>query len=566
MAGNPLDTLGDILGDDTRKLTKKSSGDQYAQAASDTATDAAPTTSADAAPRGKGGVDVQGLIEKSREADKAQKRLDEIAKQEAASKKAASAAKERAMAQRVGEIRAKYEPELQKPAPEFTPSRENIANIGSLGGMLMVLGAMSGGKGLVSATGAMNAMAGMLKGYQDGRKEVFDREKASFEQNMKSWQANRQVIKETFDRAIKYAPYDIQKATNEAVAKLRSVGATTLATYTAQSGVPAAAETFRQADAQFQQLAMPIVNQLTAAQFPLGVTQTRGPAAETLPQQPMTKEQAKDVKTAFEKAKEEAKILKDFSEKPEKPREDTTRYKVEVDGERTYMTRPEYDEAKKAGRKIRFVEKIEPEPETGPEEAAKLKATASTQNRFDAINDGVDYMTSIVKQSNNQALKAEWDKSGLSKMFSEPLNDTWYARAVSQIVKSNMSPEAQTLAENIMQARNAYYLQTSGKTVTGNEAMRNFGAVIQPTDNWDSLMRKAKYSLRQTLEKGEDIVEGYDFPPSMVNSFKAKKLTAMSYLGETDQPGADERQKAIDWVRKNPNDPRVPAIKQRFGI
>jgi hypothetical protein len=342
-----------FLSDDLDKLTKprQKKGEEYAKVETSTATDATP--------RGKGGVDVEGLVTQSRQAAEAEKRLDEIAKQEAAAKKGASAAKERAMAQRVGEIRSQYEPELQKPAPEFAPSKETVANLGSLGGMLMVLGAMSGSKGMLGATGAMNAMAGMLKGYQDGRKELFDREKATFEQNMKVWQANRQVIKETFDRAIKYAPYDIQKATNDAVNRLNSVGATTLAASVKKNGLQQTAATVQQADAQFNQVAMPIVNQLTAARFPLGVTTTApAPAA---PQQPMTKEQAQAVKEQFDQAQAEAKLRKDFAETARTPTQrissDPQFVVVEGvnNGKPMRLTKEERDQYAKEGKNVEYV-------------------------------------------------------------------------------------------------------------------------------------------------------------------------------------------------------------------
>lgn len=296
-----------ILSDDITRLTtpKQPKGVEYAQAAPTTATDAG------------GGYDVEGAIKASRSAFDIGQQIDALKSQqkeeESARKKAASAAEKAALGKRYGEIRAQYEPELQKPAPEFTPSKETVANLGSLGGMLMVLGAMGGGKGLVGATGAMNAMAGMLKGYQDGRKELFDREKATFEQNFKVWQENRKIIKDTFDRAIKFAPYDLQKATNDTVARLKSIGATTLAASVQKNGLQQTATAVQQADTQFNQVAMPIVNQITAARFPLGVTQAPSGAAP----RPMTvKQQIADLeaqKARAEQTVSEAELRKKIS-------------------------------------------------------------------------------------------------------------------------------------------------------------------------------------------------------------------------------------------------------------
>jgi len=297
MALDPLSMAPASLGDSMDSLLKAPKGPQYAQADPTIMTDARPVS--DIGERKKAA---------SREQFDIQAQLDALTEQEKAAKKGASAAKEAALGRRYGEIRAQYEPELQKPAPEFTPSKETVANLGSLGGMLMVIGAMSGSKGMVGATGAMNAMAGMLKGYQDGRKELFDREKATFEQNFKVWQANRTLIKETFDRAIKFAPYDLQKATNDAVAKLKSAGATTLAASVQKNGLQQTAAAVQQADAQFNQVAMPIVNQITSAQFPLGATTQRAPMAAPPAVGQMTKAQLQRAQKEAEQREKEIDI------------------------------------------------------------------------------------------------------------------------------------------------------------------------------------------------------------------------------------------------------------------
>jgi len=141
-------------------------------------------------------------------------------------------------------IAARFEPALNTPAPQFEAPKESFAQFGALAAMMMVMGAMGGGKGLTSATGAMNAMAGMMKGYQEGRKEAYNNAKMQFEQNYKSWQANKSQIKEAFARALKFAPQDIQSATDKAVAELNAAGATTLAASVKTQGLQATANTY----------------------------------------------------------------------------------------------------------------------------------------------------------------------------------------------------------------------------------------------------------------------------------------------------------------------------------
>lgn len=184
--------------------------------------------------------------------------LGQKKEREAAASAAASKAKQAAVEGRVREVRQEYEPKLAQTFPDFTPSKESAPQLSALGGILMIMGTMTGRKGLMGATGAMNSMAGMIQGYQQGRKDVYAREKQQFETNFKNWQQNRAVIKEAFDRAIKYAPYDIQTATNRLTTDLKRAGADVLATTVQRSGIGPAKATFdtanQNADQQLKEI------------------------------------------------------------------------------------------------------------------------------------------------------------------------------------------------------------------------------------------------------------------------------------------------------------------------
>lgn len=161
--------------------------------------------------------------------------------------RAAGAAKKGALERRKAEITAEFAPRLNAPAPTFESPRESFSELGGLAAMMMVMGTMAGGKGLASATGAMNAMAGMLQGYQAGRKDAFDRAKVEYERNYREWQRNKKAVAEAFNRAIKMAPQDIQGATNRAVAELSANGANTLASAVKTQGLVSTANMFNEA-------------------------------------------------------------------------------------------------------------------------------------------------------------------------------------------------------------------------------------------------------------------------------------------------------------------------------
>lgn len=188
-----------------------------------------------------------GPGEAIREQGRIKMEREERERAETEAKKAAAKAGAAAVAGRRAEIRAEYEPKLAAPAPTFESPRESFNQLGSIAAMMMVMGTMAGGKGLASATGAMNAMAGMLQGYQTGRKEAYQQARLDYERSYKDWLQNKKNIKDAFDRALKMAPTDVQGATNKVVAELSSTGANTLAAAVKTQGLVPTANMFAEA-------------------------------------------------------------------------------------------------------------------------------------------------------------------------------------------------------------------------------------------------------------------------------------------------------------------------------
>ena len=112
-----------------------------------------------------------------------------------------------------GQIISEFGPSLySKPYEEFKPSQESMSGFAALGSLMMVAGTMMGSKGRLAGIGAMNNIAGMLKGYQSGRKDLYEQERQQFEENMKIQERNRADIKEAFNLALKMAPTNLRGA------------------------------------------------------------------------------------------------------------------------------------------------------------------------------------------------------------------------------------------------------------------------------------------------------------------------------------------------------------------
>ena len=65
--------------------------------------------------------------------------------------------------------------------PEFKPTQDNAMELGSLFSVIATMGVALGGTGKLSAMNSLNAMGGMLKGWQSGRKDLFTKEQAIFD-------------------------------------------------------------------------------------------------------------------------------------------------------------------------------------------------------------------------------------------------------------------------------------------------------------------------------------------------------------------------------------------------
>jgi hypothetical protein len=200
MAINALGLNDDVVSDAFERKTKE----PRVQVAT-----ATPSTASDAGGQQPAVVLSEREKKAGLESDK-----ERLLAEEAKRKKGESEAKSAAEKARQAAIYEEYKPELTKKFQPFEAPKESFSSLAGIGMMLMAVGSMGGKKGLTSATGAMNAIAGMATGYQQGRKEEFDRQKAIFDENYKIMKDNQAQIEKEFQYALKYAKTDLTGAAN----------------------------------------------------------------------------------------------------------------------------------------------------------------------------------------------------------------------------------------------------------------------------------------------------------------------------------------------------------------
>jgi hypothetical protein len=111
------------------------------------------------------------------------------------------------------------------PYPEFQPTQENMQSLATLFSLVGVIGISMGGEGKMSAMGSLNAMTGMMKGWQQGRKDLWEKEKLTFDKNMAKTKAILDDVYKDADRAYKALAYNREEAAalaGQSVAKLGS--------------------------------------------------------------------------------------------------------------------------------------------------------------------------------------------------------------------------------------------------------------------------------------------------------------------------------------------------------
>lgn len=112
--------------------------------------------------------------------------------------------------------RAAYEnlqkQKAEKPLPPFVPTQDTAQDLAGLFGMVGVFGSLLGAAGTQSGLGAMNAMTGMLTGYKQGRKDLYDRELSTFKEKLEQMKSERADWEKTYSEARELAKTDLTAA------------------------------------------------------------------------------------------------------------------------------------------------------------------------------------------------------------------------------------------------------------------------------------------------------------------------------------------------------------------
>jgi hypothetical protein len=135
------------------------------------------------------------------------------------------------------ELRAERTQLEERAGEAFVPTQENVRDMTTIFSLVGVLGFAIGAGGKSNAIGAMNAMNGMMQGYQQGRKDRYLREKDLFEANTKALKTKIDALNNRMADIAKLAAVDMEKANMEADMLFAQEGADFLKQYKDKVGL-----------------------------------------------------------------------------------------------------------------------------------------------------------------------------------------------------------------------------------------------------------------------------------------------------------------------------------------
>ena len=120
--------------------------------------------------------------------------------------------------------------------PEMHPTETNIKELGGLFSVMSVIGLMLGGAGKLSAMNALGSMSGMMKGWQQGKQDLFKKEKERFDARFAEVKQIHADIENSFNEYMRLLSTDKEAAMYAREELVRKTGSSSILTAQLEKG------------------------------------------------------------------------------------------------------------------------------------------------------------------------------------------------------------------------------------------------------------------------------------------------------------------------------------------
>ena len=371
----------------------------------------------------------------------------------------------------------------KNPAPELSPTKDNVESLSTLFGLIGVIGMAMGGAGKQSATASLNAMGGMMKGWQQGRADLWKREVQEFDKNMLTWKAKLDDAMKKAEAAYKVLPYNRAEAESRLNEVIVTLGSGVLKEKNRLQG--------------FEPAYKMLENLHKDSEFVM-----KESGVERRHQESITAN--KELELMREKAAAER-------------AEDAARQKL-------------MDDVRK--RQLGPIDKKGAEPKNLKPPAKIIEGyIANTQLKTDVED--------IAKDLKNPKLQEQIKKYRAEAFLTEE------GKILNQIISGDIPTELRQFLTKIRDVRNNYYLNISGKAVTGGEALRNYGVVPQPGDSAEVMMDKLRGMSKRIGDQVSGIQQLFKLPdiqltPGAPTSLRANEDYSLRGAGTLEFSSVEE--------------------------
>ena len=387
----------------------------------------------------------------------------------------------------------------QKSKAAFIPDQENPQRLATVLAITNLLGIAIGGKGKNSAQTALAAQNGMLEGYQQGRADIIKQQKDIFDTNQKQLDKTIENLHRGFQDALALAPTDRKAAEEKAMSTINQENADFLRELYNKTGLVGAsktiAELLKQAESRqklMQQEEMKMIRTPHELE-----TEAQGRERNTIMAARESRESAKGKSDKFIGFTDDGKHAVfstseggirvaqapegvDFSKVMKVGQEGD----IESKERQAMLNRNSRERI--ANEQILSKEKLQKAKElTG----GKLKPGAKIAEGYVADLQLQQDLTDLRKDLNDPKLINQIKDYRAEAFLSEE------GKVLNQLMSSDIPPELSKFLNKVSQVRNNYYLNISGKAVTGGEALRNYGVVSQPGDTPEKMAVKMEAML-----------------------------------------------------------------------
>jgi len=317
----------------------------------------------------------------------------------------------------------------------LTTAREEFGNMAfvptkettqDLAGIFSLISIVGMVVGKGNAQLAMSSMNGMLEGYQKGRADLYKKEQIEFDKNFKAMQSKIATLEKELSEAMELKKLDREKGELEITMALLKVDS-------------------------------PVLREMRKNQGDIAVLNS-------------VQSIKKDIVST-------ANLINDLQGKAD-ARTDAAERERRADERANESNRRADINAKLARDQALALAKIK------AKEGGFLKPGAK-------ITEG--YTADVILKNDLQGLSQDLKNPRLNQLLKQYRVEAFLTeegKVLNQLLSSEIPPELLQFLTKVRDIRNNYYLNISGKAVTGGEALRSYGAVPQPGDDAQGMLNK----------------------------------------------------------------------------